>query len=314
MPERSLVLDVLCVGHACYDLALAVDRHPGADEKCTAREMAGCGGGPAANAAVAAARFGARAGFAGYLGNDRWGDLHLEELEKAGVNTNWVVRGEAPTPLSVILSKPDGLRCVVNFRRETLPLCEDAVDFARCRAGVVLFDGHEPELSRALVRDARRRGAFTLLDAGSLHAGTRMLAGAVDYLVASERFALDFSGEKEETVALARLAETAPVAVVTLGDRGVIWKSAGGGGKMNAAVVTAVDTTGAGDTFHGVLAAAIAAGMEWRKSLEVAGAAAALCCTRLGARQGIPTRDEVQRFMEERQTTECRTQESGAGI
>ncbi|MCF8078485.1 MAG: hypothetical protein K9K88_04305 [Desulfobacterales bacterium] len=291
--KEDALIDVLCIGHAAYDLTFAVDRHLGPDEKTTATEMAACGVGPAANAAVAAARFGSRAAFVGYLGGDDYGRKHLDELVGAGVETRWIVRGQAPTPVSAAIVKPDGSRALVNYRAKTPSLSADAVDLNGCRPGVVLFDGHEPELSLALIDGLREKGVFTLLDAGSLHPGTEALADKVDYLAASETFARQYTGESDPTCAIDRLAAAAPVAVITLGGRGLVWKSGEHTGEVPAFFVSAVDTTGAGDVFHGVLAACIAAGKEWDWCLRCASAAAALCCQGLGARAAIPTRKQV---------------------
>lgn len=290
-------LDVLCVGHASFDLTFVVDRHPGADEKTTASAFAACGGGPAATAAVAAARFGCRAAFAGYLGNDDYGRRHFQELDEAGVDTRWVARGKAPTPLSASFVKPDGLRALVNYRVATPPLSADAFDFSGCRPGAVLFDGLQPALCTALVGMFRARGVYTLLDAGSLHPGTEALADRVDYLVASEKFARQYTGQNDPRGALDRLAATAPVAVITLGSRGLVWKSGAHSGEVPAFSVSAVDTTGAGDVFHGVLVAGIAAGKEWDWCLRCASAAAALSTTGLGARSAIPSRKQVVDFL-----------------
>jgi sulfofructose kinase len=291
-------LDVLCIGHGAFDLTFSVGRHPLPDEKTTASALAVSGGGPAATAALAAVRFGCSAAFAGYLGNDEFGRRHFDELASAGVDTRWIARGEAPTPVSVSLVKPDGSRALVNYRQDTTPLSADAFDLAGCRPGVVLFDGHQPDLSAALVATFREKGVFTLLDAGSLHPGTEQLASRVDYLVASETFARQYTGQSDPEKAAGRLAVAAPVAVVTLGGRGLVWRSADQAGEVAAFPVDAADTTGAGDVFHGVLAACIASGKEWEWSLRCAAAAAALSCTRLGARSAIPSREDVLAFLQ----------------
>ncbi|MEY3879642.1 MAG: hypothetical protein RIQ94_437, partial [Pseudomonadota bacterium] len=80
-------IDVLCVGHASYDLVFSVDHHPTADEKIVAEDFLGCGGGPTANAAVTVARLGFKSAFAGYLGQDIYGEKHYQELLESGVNT-----------------------------------------------------------------------------------------------------------------------------------------------------------------------------------------------------------------------------------
>jgi len=290
-------LDVLCVGHAAFDLVFLVPEHPQADEKTAATGFLECGGGPAANAAVAVARLGQRAAFAGYLGEDRYGDEHLLELERAGVSADFVVRGPVPTPLSVILVKPDGRRSLVNYRVETQPLPEGSVDLSSVSARVILFDGHEPEISVPLALAAAERGAVTVLDAGSVHAGTQALIDKVDYLVCSEVFAGQFTGSDSHDAALAELYRHAPNVVITLGSKGLVWMTREGSGLLPAFPVTTFDTTGAGDAFHGAFAACIAQQLDWDETLRTASAAAALCCTRLGARPGLPRSAEVKDFL-----------------
>jgi len=292
----SKPIDVLCLGHASYDLVFSVPRHPGSDEKTVADNLLGCGGGPAANAAVTVAKLGFHAGFCGYLGNDVYGDSHLRELQAHGVDTSLIVRGNSPTPLSAVLVKPDGQRALINYKGETKALHGDSIDFADILPKVVLFDGHEPHLSLALLNRIADTAIPTVLDAGSLHDGTLALMGRVDYLVCSEKFALQYAGD--ENAALIRLGELAPVVVVTLGERGLIWRRGSETGNLPAPPIDAVDTTGAGDAFHGAFAAAVAAGMEWILLLRYASAAGAFCCTQLGARPGMPDMRQVQALLE----------------
>jgi len=278
-------IDVLCIGHASYDLVFSLAHHPEADEKTTADKLLGCGGGPAANAAVTVARLGCVAAFSGYLGGDIYGDSHLKELQAEGVDTRLVVRGGAPTPLSVVLVKPDGKRALINYKGETKALPSNSVNFSGIYPKVVLFDGHEPDLSLSFLEQACGK-IPAVLDAGSLHGGTLALMGKVDYLVCSEKFALQYAGD--EHAALSRLAELAPVVVITLGERGLIWRRGADSGNIPAPQVSAIDSTGAGDAFHGAFAAAVSVGMEWLDVLHYAGIAGALCCTQMGARPGLP--------------------------
>lgn len=290
-------VDVVCIGHASYDLVFKVDHHPGADEKCTASEFVGCGGGPAANAAVTVARLARRAAFVGYLGRDLTGQAHLQELVREGVETALVCRGDSPTPLSVVLVKPDGQRALVNYRGATLPLAADAVDLTGLAAKVALFDGHEPHLSCRFLPQCRSCGTATVLDAGSLHAGTERLMFQVDFLLASRKFAAQWLGRDDPPAALEKLAAKSKACVITLGEEGLIWQRGSERGALPAFPVQAVDTTGAGDIFHGAFAAALADGLTWLAALRFAAASAALGCTKLGARPGIPTRAEVEALL-----------------
>jgi sulfofructose kinase len=301
-------IDVLCIGLASYDLVYQVNRHPEADEKCFSTGLVMCGGGPAANAAVTVARLGGTAAFAGYLSTDVFGELHFRELVSEGVMTDLVVRGDFPAMISSIIVKPDGKRTVVTHK-DTIPVLEpDRVDFTKVRPRAILFDGHQPAISVPLAVKAREQNIPTVLDAGSVHKGTLELAPLCGCLAASEKFARDLSGEKDPAGALGFLAKMAPVAIVTLGEAGLVWaarrrcrdarclrrRAEHECGSIAAYPVNAVDTTGAGDIFHGALALAMARGEELLSALRFASAAAALGCTKMGARPAVPTRAEVE--------------------
>lgn len=294
MKKPLIDIDVLCIGHASYDLVFSVDHHPAADEKTFATGFIDCGGGPAANAAVMVANLGFKAAFAGYLGADFYGDKHLKELNEHGIDTRLVVRGAAPTPISTVLVKPDGKRALINYKIGTHPLAAEALDFSCFHPKTVLFDGHEPHVSIAYYQNLRPQNIPTVLDAGSLHEGTQALMSQVDYLVGSEKFALQVAGSVE--LALNRLAEIAPTVVITLSEKGLHWRRGAEQGFMAAFKVADVDSTGAGDAFHGAFAAAVSQQMDWPDVLRYASAAGALCCTRMGARLGLPTRDEHSRL------------------
>jgi sulfofructose kinase len=158
---------------------------------------------------------------------------------------------------------------------------------------VVLLDGHQATLALAVVAWAHAQGVPTVLDADTVNWGNQELVRRCTLVAASERFALEFTGAATPEAGLAQLARLAPAVVVTLGERGLIWQRGDERGALPAYTVDAVDTTGAGDTFHGALAAGLAQGLGWEELLRFASAAGALCCTRHGARLGIPTRAEV---------------------
>ncbi len=321
MNESPFSVDVLCLGIACYDLIFSVDRHFGPDEKIRASELTACGGGIASNAAMTAARLGCSVAFAGYLGQDMYGDSHIDELRAAGVNTELVVRGSRPTSLSAILVKPDGARALVNYG--TWPGRGNAVqpgagqgsselpgaaDFQleRCLPRAVLVDGYHIAAADRLVERARAENIPTVLDGDMLHTGTRTLMERVEFLVVSEHFARDFTSQSDPAFALEQLSHFAPSTIITLGDKGLCWHNradsrfGAGAGSYPAFAVEAEDTTGAGDAFHGAFAAGLARGMAWEELLRFASAVGALCCTRKGARLGIPSGEEVAAFLDRR--------------
>ena len=286
-------VDVLCIGHACYDLVFSIEKHPESDEKIFAEDLVECGGGPAANAAIAISRLGYKAAFAGYLGNDLYGQKHCQEFIDQQVNTQLIVRDSSPTPLSTVLVKPDGQRALINYKGSTKALPAKVIDFSLISAKAVLFDGHEPNISLAYIESAKDNNIPTVLDAGSVHEGTLALLDKVTYLVASEKFACQYAGDVH--AALTKLAKLSANVVITLGNKGLIWQQGKQTGVMPALQINAIDTTGAGDAFHGAFAAAVAAGLNWLDCLAYASVAGSLCCTIMGARQGLPMQQQHEK-------------------
>ena len=291
------MIDLLCIGHAAYDLTMSVERHPDADEKLQATSMQSCGGGPAANAAVQAVRLGGTASFCGYLGNDLYGDAHVAELEAEGVNLSCLVRGTYPSSVSHILAKSDGCRSLVNYKGDTPWIAADAVDVSMLNPKIILFDGHEPLVSEKIINWALAEEIPTVLDAGSLHRGTETLAMKVTYLVVSSKFARQFCGTDDMQAALESLAEKRDNVVITMGDQGLFWARDGEVGRLDAFKVDAVDSTGAGDAFHGAFALGVARSMAWEELLRFASAAGALTCVKLGAREGLPEAMAVEELL-----------------
>jgi sulfofructose kinase len=293
-------VDVLCVGVTSYDFYFMLDHHPDPDEKTIADAFLSCGGGPAANAAVTIAKMGLSVALAGYLGNDLWGELHSKELKQSGVLTDWIVRGNKPTPISTILVKPDGKRSLVNYRDNNATLEKNAINFSNINLKIILFDGHEPDISMELLKQIKDDNVKTILDAGSVNPGTLLLFDKVDYLICSAKFAEEITGSNKMGDALKKLSNQNENIVITLGEQGLIWKTKMGQGKLNAYPIVAVDTTGAGDVFHGAFAGSLAMNKDLQEILKYSSAAAALSCTKPGGRTSIPTIKEVENFVNER--------------
>ena len=300
MSKKPVSVDVLCVGHACFDMVFAVGHHPAVDEKAVASSLVTCGGGPAANAAVGVSRLGLCSAFCGYLGKDLFGQRCMAEFASAEVDTGLTATGIYPTPLSAILVKPDGRRTVINHRGDTPDLVQLPANGSALRARVLLMDGHQPQVS-LLLTETLGNTAVTVLDAGSLHHGTRLLMERVDHLVASQNFARQYSGLTNDQRALDCLAEVCPSVVITRGEKGLVWKRKNAvSGSMPAFDIAAVDTTGAGDAFHAAFAAGIAWGFSWQHLLHFSCAVGALACLKQGARPALPSNSQVIDFLKRR--------------
>ena len=291
-PQRPAP-SVLTIGLSNLDHVFNVERFPPRSSRTLARDYLEQGGGPAATAAVAAARLGAKVALCALHGNDRGAAVLEAELRDHGVDTRLVRRvAGARSWISAVLVTPEGERWIFPFRDPALLEASawdaSVLDGADC----VLTDVRHPAQTRPLLEEARRRGIPVVGDFGN--GANWDLATHVDHLVVSEECALEVAGTVEPAEALPRLRQREDQVVgITLGARGYAYLEGDRSTHVPALAVEVVDTTGAGDVFHGAYAFGIAAGWPVGRCARFSSAAAALSCTRMGGRAGIPTLDEV---------------------
>jgi ribokinase len=289
---------VVIVGSLNADLVVSVERLPRAGETVTGGTFARHGGGKGANQAVAAARAAAQVAIAGAVGADAFGDEALRELAAEGIDISAVARLEgAATGVAAIVVDASGENQIAVASGANAALTADAVEAALGRLlerpalppGVVLL-GHEvPEPAVvAGIRAARGAGWTVVLNP----APARPLPAGVEGVIltpnADEARALAGEDHVEAAARTLRARTGAPV-LVTLGSQGALLE----GERLPAPTVEVVDTTGAGDTVNGALAAELAAGRPLHEAAAFAIAAAALSTRAAGARAGMPRRDEV---------------------
>jgi len=300
---------VLAIGHAAYDLCMVVDGYPAENSKAQTERLHESGGGPAANAAWLLAHWGARVALAGAIGDDDYGKRVAAELRRGGVDCRLLeMRPGQATPVScIIVNRSNGSRTIINRKASAAALELDPGKLAEFKPRLLLFDGHEPAASLAAM--AAFPSAITVLDAGSLREGTQALAPRVQYLACSERFAAQVTGEPDVAghwqACLRRLRElNGQVVVVTLGERGALFDDGRRQGRLAALPVTALDTTAAGDIFHGAFAFALLQSADLKGALRMATIAAGLSVQRFGGRSSAPTLAAVL----------DRAKETGAGL
>lgn len=296
------VHDVLCVGLLCADLVFSVPHHPAPDEKLRATDRQLAPGGPAAVAAAQIARLGGRAAFAGLLGDDPFATILRAALTAEGIDTSALLSlPDHLTPLAALLVKPDATRAVVSHRPAPRQSVTKLVTLPPAR--VLLADGHRPEWTPALLAHAAATATPLVLDAGSWTDSIRELAPHAHHLVASEACTRAALADRDPATAppaqLRAALRAAPDAtiVVTLGPRGLLWQSATARGTLAAFRIDAVDTTGAGDAFHGAYALGLARGLAFPDLLRFASAAGALACTRPGAWASLASSAEIDALL-----------------
>ena len=308
MVPSGIAPRILCIGIPVRDLTFRVEAVPARGSKANATHLAEICGGNALNAAIAIARLGGRAAFAGPMGDGREmsSGFILEQMAQEGIDTTHIVRmPDVTTPVSAIMIEPSGERTLTIYRDPrlwTVRLPDADELLADCRA--VLVESRCASFATSLCVEARRRGIAVIVGvdrAMSLQDG--LLTAASHLLFASEQ-AQETAGIAEDGAALRLLAELTPAFLAaTRGPLGTIWLSETGELEESAAfAVHAVDTLGAGDVFHGAFTLRLAEGEEVRQALRFAAAAAALKCTRHGGGLAAPQRFEVEALLRTERT------------
>lgn len=301
--SRSNRIECVGLGLCALDYTFVVDRYPRLDDKIDAVSFSRQGGGPVPTALCTLSKFRVPSAFIGKCGKDNDGKLLHDELCRFGVNSRCLILDpDSRTPRAlIIVDKQSGKRTVILDRTETSALSPDELDAAVIqRARFLLIDGREPETSLTAAVLARKAGGEVILDAGSPRKNIGDILPYVDHLVVSNRFSLDFTQEVDPGRAALKLAHMGfKSVVITSGHKGNVGATSDGQlFQQEAFKVDVVDTTGAGDVFHGAFIYGLVQGWELSRILEFASAAAALKCTRLGGRHGIPELEEVWALIE----------------
>ena len=284
---------VVCVGLTAYDFNWEVEHLPQGGGKLRAQQFRQGGGGMAATAAVAVARLGGGARFWGRAGDDLVGHAMADELKALGVDVSALrLFAGARSSVSGIVVDTQGERSIVNFRGADLTDDPSWLPLASiAQADAVLGDVRWPAGVKAAFQAARQAGVPTVLDGDVADAAVfDMLLPWTDCAVFSEPGLAGYAsaGSGTETQLRHALQRGCQLAAVTLGERGIAWTDGGAMRHQRAFHIDAVDTTGAGDVFHGAFSLARAAGVGLAPAFRFSAAVAALKCTRPGGRHGIP--------------------------
>jgi sugar/nucleoside kinase (ribokinase family) len=177
------------------------------------------------------------------------------------------------------------------------PLELERLDSAKC----LLVDGMFLRAAVEAAQHARKRGIPVVADLGGVEGRQRELVSLVDYLVTNEDCARRVAGGDDPERACGLMLEMGPRAVVvTLGERGSVYSDGRQARRQPAFPVSVVDTTGAGDCFHGAFSVGVVRGWALAETVRFASAAAAIKCQQLGGRAGLPRMTEVEAFLKER--------------
>ena len=291
--------DVLGIGLNATDTLLLLDEFPPYAGKVPFREELLSPGGQVATAIVACARLGLRTKYVGTIGDDTRGVIQRESLEGTGVDASGlIVRENCPNQTAYILiDRRTGERTVLWRRADCLRLHGSDINLDDIRNSRLLhLDGYDTEAAAYAASLAHQNGVAVSLDVDTVYSDFDEVLRHVDYLVASSTWPAKWTGEHDPFLSLKKLQHEygMRVAAMTLGDHGSLALKDGIYTYSPAFQVQCVDTTGAGDVFHGAFCYAVLEDLPMQQALDFSNAAAALNCTAVGARGHIPTFEEVK--------------------
>ena len=298
---------IICIGNSTLDKVWPLPQLPIGGGKYRASDYFELGGGMAANAAVAAARLGGSVSYWGRAGDDSAGHTMKQEMADHGVDVSgFRLFPGARSSTSAVLVAGDGERAIINFRGAGIPDGPDWLPLAEVKTvKAVLADIRWVEGAVNVLTTARSCGIPTVLDGEkATEAAFSEVLPLVDHAIFSEGGLRAFfdprpiENDADRVAALRQIRSMGcRMAAVTRGPEGTVWIDETGIHFQMAFTVPVVDTTGAGDAFHGAYALALGEGMAIPEAVRFASAVAGLKCARHGGRAGLPNRAEVNTFL-----------------
>ncbi len=290
-------VDVFGFGHCCIDYLSVIDPYPEKGKKSDVIESLTIGGGPVPTALATVAKFGGTARFCGKVGTDHEGDIIIKGLKDHNVDTQWMIRdSQISTARANIWIDPiDGARTIALDTTRYKWMTPDQLDerlFANCR--IVLCDGRSPDVMMKGLNLAKIYNVPTVLDVGTSRTRLDEMLPLIDYAVVS----IDLSdslcrGGTPEQLVDKLITMGSRIGVVTAGIKGTFWDDGTRCGHVPAFPTEIVDTTGAGDVFHGAFVYGLLKEWELEEIIRFSNAAAALSCRKLSGLLSIPSIDEV---------------------
>ena len=300
--NQATRFDVVGVGLNATDTLLVVPHFPAYAGKAPFQQEILSPGGQVASAVVTCASLGLKTKYIGTLGDDERGRIQMESLRAAGIDLEHVQvrQGCANQSAYIIIDRTTGERTVLWRRDDCLRIepSQIAPEQITC-ARLLHIDGHDTQAVEHAARIARGAGMPVTVDVDTIYHGFDRVLPHVDYLIASSEFPVQWTNQSDPFRALEMIQQEyrMRVAAMTLGAHGALALEAGKFVYSPAFVVNCVDTTGAGDIFHGAFCYAILQRMPMREALDFSNAMAALNCMSLGARGGIRGIDDVRNLL-----------------
>ena len=300
---------VTVVGSFMYDLVATVPRRPKTGETLVGNTFGMFLGGKGANQAIAASRAGSKVTMVGRLGNDFFGKQFLEKFSREGINTDFVTQDdENGTGVAMPLIDASGDNSIVIIPQANMALTVENINQAQSTiadADVLVMQCEVPmDANQRAAEIAKQNDTLVILNPAPAQLIPDQILKLVDIIIPNEIETETLTGlptkTENEVIVAGRnlLSKGVETVILTLGDRGSLLLNEDGEKLIPAFDVSVVDTTAAGDSFCGVLAASLANGISINLSVEIANAAGALAVTKLGAEPSLPQRDAIDELLQ----------------
>jgi sugar/nucleoside kinase (ribokinase family) len=302
---RVPAVDVVGLGLNAMDYITVIPHFPEPQRKTEISEVRLEPGGQVATALTTCSRLGLTTHYMGSVGSDELGRIQIASLQKDNVDISGVrvVEGATSQMAIAMIEEGVGERTIIWHRDPRLTFPPEEVSQEAIRSARILhLDGRDSHAALKAAQSAKLSDTLVVIDIDKIYdETTEQLLGLVDYLIAAEEFAHELTGQQQKPDQMVRaLSERFPQAItgITLGPRGAIFMIDSEPECSPAFEVEVRDTTGAGDVFHGAFIFGVVQGWDLRKTIRFAHAVAAIKCTELGARAGIPDLAKVDSFLE----------------
>ena len=291
-------MKVVCVGHSTFDTTLPMKEYPIENIKYRLENHIECGGGPASNGAYLLAKWGMDVTMCSVVGDDYYGEQVINDFIKIGANTEYLekIPNHKTTSSYIIANMSNGSRTILSSKDEPVRKLSKPVTI---HADVILIDGEHPETAHEVLDN--NKDAISVLDAGRLNDDTLALGKKVTYLVCSKDFAEDFTdkkinvNDKEELIVIYEELKKYfnKIIIITLESAGSFTMIENEYQIIPTISVKALDSTGAGDIFHGAFTYFIANNYSLKDAIHFASITGGISVTRVGSRYSIPMLSEV---------------------
>lgn len=291
----------ICVGHSTFDTTLPMNEYPIENTKNRVEKHIECGGGPASNGAYLLQKWGMPTTICSVVGDDYYGGRIIDDFIQVGADIRYLekMKDHFTDSSYIIANMGNGSRTIITSKdAKVRKLSQDVLD----KCDVILIDGEHPETAHQVLDN--NPDAISVIDASRVNDDTKALCKKVKYIVCSHEFAEDFTDKNLNYDDIDLLTEVHKELadyfktniIITLESKGSFTIIDGNYKIIPSIKVKALDSTGAGDIFHGAFTYFIGMGYSLYEAIRLSSITAAISVTRIGSRFSIPTLEEVLEY------------------